>query len=264
MKRIFTLMFLTIFLNSLEGQILKPKIDYTVDLYYDCDSMVTYEYGSISKEDWEALVFDDPLLNKSPTYKTVTHYENGQLSEQRIYSFVNKFREYSSRINYKIEGLDITETNTAILNGSEMSVSETYNADYIWVTKLAPRDILPPQDAGRVLLNPDVFRQKNENIAKIRFGSIHIEEVSSNESHKIFTNTQGDTVRIVKTRLKKDAIEVLAENHLRKKKETRLRYSLNGEILSANRINYQYKYNDKGLWVLLNRGGNLFRREIYE
>ncbi len=263
MKRVFSLTLILLNFNSAFGQIVSPKIDYTINLHYECDSMVIYEYGSLLQKEWETLDFDDSLEEKSPIYKNVIYYSNGTLNQQKIYEFDNASWVMTSFVNYDVDRTKITQHSTGIFFGSEISHTEEYDLDYIWITKLAPIEILPAEDTGRVLFDKVALGQYETEMDKIRKGSIASHKVSDKEHLRFFTNVDGDTIRIERTFFDDDEIDVNIETHLRLSRQKKMKYSGNGDVLTAGRLSFQYKYNEKGQWVLMNLNGNLMKREIY-
>lgn len=263
MKNLFTLLLIFFTLNNGFSQILTPKIDYLYDLYFECDSIVNYEYGSISREEWDGLDGDLSDLGKTPTDKIVSYYKEGKLSEQFIFSYEKNEWELTARCHYTIMDSEVDISTIGYINGSELRHDETLDLDYIWLTKIAPRDVLPSDIAGKVLFDPMVAQQYKEVISNITEGRMYKNEISPVETHRIFTNIDGDTVRIEKLILHEDFMELLTENILRTTKKKRFKYSWEGDILERKFFSYSYKYNKDGFWTLLNRGGRLFSRRIY-
>lgn len=80
----------------------------------------------------------------------------------------------------------------------------------------------------------------------------------------VFTNTDGDTIRIEKTVQNTDkSIKIIASHFLMREFEKELSFTEQGDIQNVGNRNYYYKYDNKGRWKLLNRDGYLIRREIY-
>jgi len=50
MRNYALLAYMILLAYDITSQNISPKIDYTTDIFYNCDSIVQHEYGSISKQ----------------------------------------------------------------------------------------------------------------------------------------------------------------------------------------------------------------------
>lgn len=259
MQKIYYIIAITLLSTDISSQNISSKIDYITDLHYSCDSIIQYEYGSISSDVWSSLEAEDVLDGRDPHTKKVLYYENDKLIEERVFDNEDGKWKYSAKVTYEINGSDIIETTTGFIGTQELTFTENYNLDYIWTTKLAPRDILSPDEAGMVLMDQDVMKKYKSEMLMITAGN-----VSLNKNLKIFTNTDGDTIRIEKTIPNEDeSIKIIASNFLYREFEHEMSYTKYGDVLVAKNRKYQYKYDKNGNWKLLSRDGYLIRREIF-
>jgi len=199
------------------------------------------------------------LLSKESDTKKVTYYENDTLEKEYLYSWLDDEWKLMAKVYYEVHGSDITETSSTVFGGQEFSITENYNLDYIWTTKLAPIDVLSSDDASSILFDEKAMEKYENAMRKITDG-----EISLNDGLKIFTNTEGDTIRIEKTVQNNDgSIKVIANNFLRRETEKEILYNAKGDVYLINNRKYKHKYDDRGRWRLLNRGGFLIGREIF-
>lgn len=167
--------------------------------------------------------------------------------------------KYSAKVVYKIIGSDIEEITTGLFGTKEVSFTENYNLDYLWTTKLAPRDILSSDEAGKVLFDKKIMEKYKNEMLKITNGKIY-----NSENLKILINTEGDTIRIEKIIQQEDkSIKNLASNFLQREFEKETTYSEHGDTKFVNNRNYEYKYDNNAVWKFVSRGGYLIRREIF-
>lgn len=239
------------------------KVDYTTDVFLQCDSVVLYEYGSIDQNEWESLFINKDIADNLATDKQVLYYRDGVLSLEKNYSLQADKWVYNSKVTYEITGKNVIETTTAFFGSSEFSVTESYNLDYVWVTKLRPIDVLPMDEASSVLTDPKIKAKYDKEIKNIVDGSVTTSEVDAHEKVKAYKNVNGQIIREERIVLTDSVIVMKAINHLKRETTNEFSYSPSGDILSKKGSSYKYIYDNEGSWIWMNRSGYLIERTIY-
>jgi len=240
------------------SQEIPTRIDGLTDVYADADSIVLLMYGDIPHEDWLSL---DPSssIDMEVVEKSVLVYKDGILHQEFNYLMKDTGWTINSEVLYEINGSEVVETTTGYFGGKGVSISEEYNLDYIWVTKLRPIDVVSSDIAGKLLFDETAMEIYQEKILEIINGKI-----TTDKGLKLFYNTQNKLIR--QQRLVKSEENILLEstNYLNTEKTKNEEYNLHLDITrySGNKIDYKYKLD--GEWKYLRRFGKLTERVIYK
>ena len=225
LKTINTILFIA---SSLIGYSQIPlKIDYTSDVFMKCDSVVLYDYGSISPEDWDSLSTDS-TYDQPQKEKQVLYYKDGVLNLEENYSKEAEKWVLNSKVTYEIDERNVIEAVSSAFG----SFSESYNLDYIWITKLRPIDILPTDEAFSVLSDPKIKEKYHKEIKNIVDGSIVTSEDRAGDSVRTFKDVNGKIIREEKITTTDNEIKVIANNYLKKETSKEFVYTKSGNIKS--------------------------------
>jgi hypothetical protein len=247
---------------SLSAQI-KEKVDYTTDIYLDCDSVVVHKYNNFSKEDWANLSDEKALNGKQPIEKKVFLYANGILTLEKNYDWSDSTWVQSSEVSYDLDGRLMRQTTYAIVGDKRFPFEQEYNLDYLWTTKIAPNQILPAEKAGKVLFDDAVMQEYEEQMLSILNGEVEVAVDDTGNNIKQYYNVDKKLIR-EETAVRNDTtITLLIKTNLNRETTKELTYSLHGDLLKMDYRDYQYKYAEDGQWRFMLMSGWLHHRRIY-